>query len=305
MEAKISLKDSRIRILKPGIYLFFFTLGLGSTTFITGANILVLMDFLLFSVLIFNFCYLQFLKRGSITIEFPRFLLDSQPCRPQIKLDKPLSPFAGVLCLFWQRFEDSLEMRSSIIHFSNQTESLPIEFPIRGLYRLETMSLNIEFPFPIFCLDLKANPSVEIVVAPNPAKEKGSIDNGKSFHRNVDGEFSKIAPYVAGDPLRRISWKHSAKFNELMVKQYDKKNLGEIGYVIHFEKETEKEIFAQVVSKLTEKMNAWEPFLLFGQGMRFQFDGYHQDFMGLLLFLGKYHSPERLPAESSILGIDS
>lgn len=303
MEAKISLKGSKIRILKPGVYLLLFTLGLGSTTFVTGANLLVLMDFLLFSVLIFNFCYLSFLKRGDIRVKFPHFILDSQPFIPQITLSSPLPPFCAVFSLFWQRFDDTLETQSWIVHFSNRTEAFPIDFPIRGSYRLERMRLNIEFPFPILCLDVESSQTVEVVVAPDADNESSDTDYGRNINRTVGGDLNKIAPYIPGDSLKRISWKHSAKFNQLMVKQYDRHNLSEIVFVIQYQKDNEKTVFAQVASKLEKKMDLWEPFIILGQHTRFQFDGTHQDVKGLLLFLARYRSPDVIPSEISLLGI--
>jgi len=302
MEQEILLKDSRLRIKKAGVYLFLFAVGLGSTTFVTGANLLVLLDFFLFSVLAFNLCYLLFLKRGIIRMKFPGFLLESQPGVPEIHLLAPLPPFAGTLVLHWKRFGESFQDRTSVLHFSEHTRALPLRFSIRGPYILEALQLEIEFPFPLFSLELKQSISMEVLVAPVAVtgEIQNQVFNWKS--RDVEGEIHKIKTYTPGDPLKQVSWKHYAKFQELMVKEYDRVSLEEAAFVIKYTKENEKKVFSLALSQLQERMENLEPFLVIGQGSRFQFDGHLKDKAGLLRFLARYRTPREFSSQASVLG---
>ncbi|MBT3783483.1 DUF58 domain-containing protein [bacterium] len=302
MEQNLHLKNSRIRIRRAGVYLFLFASGLGSTTFVTGANLLVLLDFFLFSVLAFNFFYLLFLRRGVLALQFPTFLVESQPAIPQIRSLNPLPPFAGTLTLIWERFSQTKRDSTSVLHFSQETRALPIRFSLRGPYKLQSLKLEVEFPFPLFSLELELSTCVEILVAPLAASAGMEVDDSSFKSMELEGEVHKIKNYLPGDPLKLISWKHYAKFGDLMVKEFDRISLEEVTYVIKYSQESERRVFSRALCYLQHRMENLEPFTILGNGVHYRFDGNLKDQSGLLRFLAIYRTPAGDVKNATILG---
>ena len=149
-----------------------------------------------------------------------------------------------------------------MVHFSKETRVLPIQFSLRGPYQLHSLELEIEFPFPLFSLEISVNTDLKILVAPLPAPAGFGFKDISVKSLELEGEIQKIKTYTPGDPLKLISWKHYAKFQELMVKEFDRTCLEETNYVIQYGMENEKRVFSQALRHLQEKMENLEPFTI-------------------------------------------
>ncbi len=104
---------------------------------------------------------------------------------------------------------------------------LELEFNKRGIYRLEKITVCSVFPFNFFTRCKNIDVSYEITVFPKPKPCKYYEDNIK---KEKKGEFSSknigfydelisIRDYKAGDPLKYISWKATAKTEKLKTKE--------------------------------------------------------------------------------------
>ena len=110
------------------------------------------------------------------------------------------------------------------------TKSIPLEFPVRGKYRVGPGNLHAGDPLGIFKIPLKAHGFTEILVLPTwtslrffPSGGSSRILRDENVSRDKEGsspEFLGVREYREGDPLKMVHWKLSAKHDQLMVKQF-------------------------------------------------------------------------------------
>ncbi|MDQ3856576.1 MAG: DUF58 domain-containing protein, partial [Chloroflexota bacterium] len=100
----------------------------------------------------------------------------------------------------------------------------------RGIYRLGPLSLSSSDPFGLFSRTIEIGGSKDLVVFPQvvPIAEFGmaslQLPGGNvAQRRSYDStpNVSGIRDYVHGDSLSKVSWKSTAKYQRLMVKEFD------------------------------------------------------------------------------------
>lgn len=99
----------------------------------------------------------------------------------------------------------------------NKIISLPFLLPQqRGIHFLNRVQLATQAPYGLFSGWLYFKIKVGFYVYPQPIGE--SLPNKRVL--DSYGEFSGLNEYVLGDSLQRISWKHSARTDQLLVKEF-------------------------------------------------------------------------------------
>jgi uncharacterized protein (DUF58 family) len=104
-----------------------------------------------------------------------------------------------------------------------------ISFPERGPATVGVITVSSTFPVGFFTRYWKFIMEEPLVVFPrlmrcepygsgSGREEQGA---GKRISRGADGELDSIAEYSGVEPLRLIHWKHSARSDDLLVKEFN------------------------------------------------------------------------------------
>ena len=99
---------------------------------------------------------------------------------------------------------------------------LSIQLPEkRGVYNLGRIKVSTSNPFGLFYSWFWFKFDAEYIVYPKPAglKERPRQEN------QIGDEFSGLKEYEPGDSMSRISWKHMARNDEMLVKEFNDSEL--------------------------------------------------------------------------------
>ena len=97
---------------------------------------------------------------------------------------------------------------------------VPFSFPARGTQRIDTAYLESPFPFSFFLRAKRLKIEREVVVFPEPLEcdmdrvwrdESGRRGESSRGGLGDSSELASIREYVAGDPLKYVNWKATAK----------------------------------------------------------------------------------------------
>jgi uncharacterized protein (DUF58 family) len=97
---------------------------------------------------------------------------------------------------------------------------IPYSFSSRGLQRIDAVYLESPFPFNFFVRARKLNVACDVLVFPEPIAcdlesiwryESGPRGESSRGGLGDSSELASIRAYVAGDPLKYVNWKASAK----------------------------------------------------------------------------------------------
>lgn len=267
-----------------------FTLGLASSSFVTGSNILLLLDFFLFGVVFFNFLYLILLRKFTIEIQISASA--EEDCEPTITvLTKQIYPLKADLTLHWSRFNQNLQTNFTFLYFDNYWSYRGDSFPLRGVYQLTEIDIEIEFPFPLFLLTGKFSVESTVTVFPSLVNQSKLSIDGSLNKAKAEDSFSHYVNYVPGDSVRLISWKQFAKTGNLMIKKFDTHQIDQKSFLIKFDSNNEKLVFQQALKVLKNRIDQKQAFRIISNKESFIFDGEHNNFKELLIFLARYEMP--------------
>ncbi|PCJ16426.1 MAG: hypothetical protein COB02_16305 [Candidatus Cloacimonadota bacterium] len=262
------IKSSKIGFTKAGIYLLVFCLGLMSSSFATGTNILFLLDFFLISILIFNYLYLRLLSKSKLKLEIPDIVFEDEFVNLKWCFQS-YYPMKAKVTFQMNRFGEEKEFKSLFFFFNSEVLIESFFFPIRGLYEVSHIYLEIEFPFPLFVLHYESTFNQNIFVLPKAHESMtptSFLDESKGLE--LEG-FYQFKEYVTGDSMKRIAWKQYAKTNKLMViEESPSKSSREI-FSLNYEKENEKEYFSGVSSFFLNLLNNNHDFIIVGLQSQF------------------------------------
>lgn len=114
----------------------------------------------------------------------------------------------------------------------NQDAVYEVIFPRRGRFRLGPVEIHATDPLGMFFFGSRLREQTEVLVLPSPLPLQsverlgGALYSMVGVHsapvRGDSVEFLGIREYVPGDPLRRVDWKHSARYGELFVREFER-----------------------------------------------------------------------------------
>lgn len=107
-------------------------------------------------------------------------------------------------------------------------QSLAYTFPERGPNPVPELQLISRFPVNFFLRFFRLRLPREVLVFPRPipcripasAVDGGAAGEAADLRRGFDGELRSIGDYHAGEPLKAIHWKLSARQDRLKVKEH-------------------------------------------------------------------------------------
>jgi uncharacterized protein (DUF58 family) len=211
-EKRIYMIPTRFGAAMCFLFLFFTVTGAHYSN-----NLIFLFAFILVSFLLVAILQTAKNLRGLKVLE------------AQISAGFPEQSTAASLLVFNKRNLDKFGLR---VQFRGQKNSVivdeifkkdnrwithPFALPQkRGRFFTERVQVSTDAPYGLFYGWYYIYRKDSGVVYPHP---KGQSFESK-IPKNDGADFSGIKEYVEGDPIHRISWKHSAKRDELLLKEF-------------------------------------------------------------------------------------
>ncbi len=144
----------------------------------------------------------------------------------------------------------------------NEEMNLTLEFasPGRGHYRIGPLMVRVRDAFGLYLVEKTLYPEI-LAVMPRPEKIRGTELRPRhvgpwpgTISARTSGpgsEFYSLRGYVAGDDLKRVNWKASARVNKLIVNETEAERVTDVMLVLDtdvtFFQSTEKELFERSV----------------------------------------------------------
>jgi uncharacterized protein (DUF58 family) len=124
----------------------------------------------------------------------------------------------------------------------SQQAEYRVVFSRRGRYLLGPLSLHATDPLGMFFFYHQLREQTEVLVLPAPLplpamdSTRGALYAAAGVHsapvRGDSVEFLGIREYAPGDPLRRVDWKHSARYGDLFVRDFERFTQTEVCVVL-------------------------------------------------------------------------
>ena len=221
----LTLKHNTIYVLpsKMGCGFLFVTV----LNFILGINyqnnLILAMAYLMLVVLVLAIL-IGYSNVKGLTIHFKVKNNDYSPISPRLVFDVSTDKLCQSLLILYQNkllhHLDNIEGKTSI------TVSLPYKY--RGCYPLKRIKLLSQYPFGLVSVWSYMQIEETVFVYPeqvNPQKNNNlMVDehnaDGDLKHPNGIDEFDTLVDHQHGMGLQRVSWKHYAKTQQLMVKEF-------------------------------------------------------------------------------------
>lgn len=297
----LQLKNCKVYFSRAGIYLLLFALGLASSSHVTGSNILLLLDFLLFGIIGFNFIYLKKLKTYSIQVEIMSQIEEDGGPPLELK-SQTILPLRGKLQLNWKRFDQKIPIMIDFLKFGNQWSVKGDSMLLRGKYHLKDILLEVEFPFPLFILRGNYELHAKLLVYPKDSQNQLLDDKYQKNLIGNDNQFSHFRDYLTGDPVNLISWKEFARTDKLMTKRFESNEIKKQSFTIFYNPENEKEVFQKALTFFKLKMSKGQAYCITSRHNTFEFDGEQTKLSELLIFLTLYEAPIKVSDSTVIIG---
>ena len=97
-------------------------------------------------------------------------------------------------------------------NFSKKINNFKLNYnkKLRGVYLLDTITLNSIYPFGVIKTKINHNPDCEIIVYPQSIKPNQELLNEFNINKSIDAnEFDGIDEFKNGDSYSKIAWKKS------------------------------------------------------------------------------------------------
>lgn len=117
-----------------------------------------------------------------------------------------------------------------------------VVFERRGRHKVGPLWFHATDPLGMFYFTHRLAEQIEILVLPSPLplpsleSLRGALHTAAGTHsapvRGDSVEFLGIREYVPGDPLRRVDWKHSARYGDLFVRDFERFTQTEVCVVL-------------------------------------------------------------------------
>jgi uncharacterized protein (DUF58 family) len=254
----------KIRISRGGVYLLLFSLTLLQSSFYTGTNILFLLDFFLFALLLFNYLYLRRLRKLNLILFWPESCEEDSPLKVSVQIGGNL-PFLGKCELDWARFNESYKLGASVMSWDSENCLGLDPFPIRGKYQLKQMRIFIDYPLKLFVLTAQIEQDVTLLVHPKSASNTGSVPHWSEGMGGGNSDFAGLRPWRQGDGVRNIAWKHYARTGQMQVKTWETGEEIAPSIWLKWEKTEEKEYFQQMTGLMLYWLQQQIPFRIQGK----------------------------------------
>ena len=126
--------------------------------------------------------------------------------------------------------------------YTSETSALSF-FRRRGAYSSFNCHLSSKFPFGLFLREAEIELSSQILVYPSPASPpqlkqlfangQGTGNDSSNIRRDSVGEFKGLREFSHGDPMKLIHWPLSARYQQLVVKEFEPSTPEKLVIIFH------------------------------------------------------------------------
>ena len=227
-------KKNSITLTHNTIYVLPSTLGVYFTivallNFVMGINyqnnLILFMAYLMFVIIIFALL-LGYSNAKGLTVSFKYAIESYAPQPPQLVWQIKVNDICQSITLSYpNNFEHTCYIESVKTDAIQCQLSLP--YLKRGRYSLKPIKIASNYPFGLVSVWSYIQPSHAVYVYPSIIKTlnqqlsqmTANDDEGAEKHQG-DDEFESLITHLPEMGLQRISWKHYAKTQQLLVKQF-------------------------------------------------------------------------------------
>ena len=237
-------------VTREGWYYAFVVLFIIGGAVLREVNLLVILAGMMIAPLLFNWRIVaRSMSRLSIQRDLPQRCEAGQPIRVRIRLQNH-GPFQSWMLTATDSIRTAKLRRRQFVevwipHLPGQSKrsvAYRMVLTERGKYRFGPLRVICRFPFGLIRATVFWNAKSRLIVWPRIGRLtdtwKGLLrgDRMGAQHsrsrRGSDGEFYALRPFAAGDSMRMIHWRSTAKVGEPMVRETERLELPEVSLVI-------------------------------------------------------------------------
>ncbi len=226
--------SSSFRIRKPGKVFLMTMLPVMLAAWNTGTNLLylvlgALLSFLVLSVLL----PCVSMRKLSVACDAPRAVFRCQKFRIHLCIANESARFTAISIRVESAAAPGLSLGYALKVPTRSKVEIPIEETLdkRGVYPLARYELVSSFPFGLVEYRRRFKDQLEIVVYPRVTRVRTTVIEHMSSSCSMarvaspDGdEFYSLREYVAGDDMRHIAWRISARKGKWMIREMSRDN---------------------------------------------------------------------------------
>ncbi|CAM3682219.1 hypothetical protein PMAG_a0458 [Pseudoalteromonas mariniglutinosa NCIMB 1770] len=188
-------------------------------------NLILVMAYLMLVVMIFSLL-LGYNNVRGLALSYKRHIANYAPQCAQLELELSTDTICQSLQFIYEKkilaTFDETTPTSQLIHLD-----LPMDQ--RGAYPLQRLKIISHYPFGLVSAWSYMQLTQTVFVYPQQRKpvqqenhqhNKNSMDDGDQKNMHGSDEFDGLTPHQIGMNMKRVSWKHYAKTQQLMVKEF-------------------------------------------------------------------------------------
>lgn len=224
----ITLKHSTIYVLPSTLGVYFSVVAL--LNLVMGINyqnnLILFMAYLMFVIIIFALL-LGYSNASGLTVSFKyateSFVPQASQLVWQVRADDPCQAIT-------LSYPHDLKNARYISRVKNEAIKCQLSLPYtkRGCYQLKAIKIASNYPFGLVSVWSYIQPEIKVYVYPAILKTTNQKHHNLVVHNTNEGtekhkgddEFESLITHLPEMGLQRISWKHYAKTQQLLVKQF-------------------------------------------------------------------------------------
>ena len=187
-------------------------------------NLILVMAYLMLVVMIFSLL-LGYTNLKGLTLTYQRHIASYAPACAQLELQLSVDKTCQALQFL---YENKILTTIDEITIPSQLVCLDLPLNQRGEYSLKRLKIISRYPFGLVSTWSYMQLPYSVFVYPQQLKpvqqtsqqHDQSMDVGDHKNTHTSDEFDGLIPHQTGMNMRRVSWKHYAKTQQLMVKEF-------------------------------------------------------------------------------------
>ena len=187
-------------------------------------NLILVMAYLMLVAMIFSLL-LGYNNVKGLTVSYKKHIASYAPSCAQLQLQ-----LSNNKTCYSLQFSYENKTLITIDEATAPTQLVSLDLPIkkRGEYPLKRLKIISRYPFGLVSAWSYMQLTQSVFVYPQQLKPvqqanqhfNQSMDDGDQKNRHGSEEFDGLIPHQVGMNMKRVSWKHYAKTQQLMVKEF-------------------------------------------------------------------------------------
>lgn len=228
LKQSITLEHKTIYVFPSSLGCYFISVAI--LNFVMGINyqnnLILIMAYLMFVVMIIA-VLLGYSNTKGLTVTFKNSLSSFAPQKPHVQFTVQSPSICQSVMLIYQG-DQQTQINHDEITNTAQTLSLPLPYSKRGCYALQRIKIASNYPFGLITVWSYIQLHTRVYVYPSLEKEFSDAQINSLAEQAENGiakqigseEFETLIPHLPEMGLQRISWKHFAKTQQLLVKEF-------------------------------------------------------------------------------------